>query len=73
MLNRYDRAEILKTLTDGTSTCLNLSQWCTLAERTEGFSGADLAALTNTALMMPIRELEIAKRWKLTPSMTIII
>lgn len=42
------------------------SDWQTLLDATEGYSGADLAHLATTAAFLPIRELQSARFWRFT-------
>ena len=51
---------------DSSATELTAEDWDTLGERTEGFSGSDLANCTSDAMFEPIRELEKATHWTLT-------
>uniref|UniRef100_A0A0P4WHX2 AAA+ ATPase domain-containing protein n=1 Tax=Scylla olivacea TaxID=85551 RepID=A0A0P4WHX2_SCYOL len=51
-----------------TTTPLQLtdSDWQTLLDTTEAYSGADLTHLATTAAFMPIRELQSARFWRFT-------
>ena len=42
------------------------SDWQTLLDATEGYSGADLTHLATTAAFHPIRELQSARFWRFT-------
>ncbi|XP_064596168.1 vacuolar protein sorting-associated protein 4-like [Liolophura sinensis] len=43
-------------------------EWQELAERTEGFSGSDIATLTLGALFEPVRDLQSATHWRTLPN-----
>lgn len=43
---------------------LNKEEWDSLVQKTEGFSGSDIATCTADAVLQPIRELESCKCWK---------
>ena len=45
---------------------LTVEDWGLLSDKTEGFSGSDLANCTSDAMFEPIRELELARHWKLS-------
>lgn len=51
------------TAEDGDSEGAGLLDWAPMLDQTEGYSGSDLAALTQYALLQPIRELEHATHW----------
>jgi len=46
------------------SVKLSEKEWDNLVEKTEGFSGSDIATCTADAVLQPIRELESSKYWK---------
>ena len=43
---------------------LSEEEWDNLVQKTEGFSGSDIATCTADAVLQPIRELESSKYWK---------
>ena len=43
---------------------LQEKDWESLADKTDGYSGSDLAALTLDALFQPVRELQTATHWR---------
>ncbi|CAE1278677.1 VPS4 [Acanthosepion pharaonis] len=61
------RIELLKIHTK--DSCINISdeEWQTLGQKTELYSGSDIANLTLGALFQPIREMQNAKYWKHLP------
>ena len=58
------RLDIIRTLAAGSDLGLRDSDWERLLDRTEGFSGSDLADLVKNALYQPIRELTTATYWR---------
>lgn len=50
-----------------TTTSLTEADWETLAKRTEGFSGSDLASCVSDALFEPLREIQTTRFWEITP------
>lgn len=65
--NKEARIELLKIHTK--DSCINISdeEWQTLGQKTELYSGSDIANLTLGALFQPIREMQNAKYWKHLP------
>ena len=49
-----------------TQVSANLSEeeWEILVQKTDGFSGSDIATCAADAVLQPIRELESSKYWK---------
>lgn len=45
---------------------LTAQDWITLGENSGGYSGSDIAVVTNEALMMPVRKCQKGKRFKKT-------
>ncbi|GFG37328.1 hypothetical protein Cfor_07771 [Coptotermes formosanus] len=58
-----DRMELLQIHTQGTRLSLSDSDWQVLLDRTEGYSGCDIANLISSALLEPIREMLKATHW----------
>lgn len=58
-----DRIEIIHKSCDGICVDIDSDDWKVIAERTDGYSGADLVNLTNFALQEPLGELENNQTW----------
>lgn len=43
---------------------LSEEEWDSLVQKTEGFSGSDIATCAADAVLQPIRELESSRYWK---------
>jgi len=61
------RAGIFKIKAGKTRNDLTESDFITLGEMSEGYSGSDVAVLVNEALMMPVRKCQSGKVFKQTP------
>ncbi|CAL1538934.1 unnamed protein product [Lymnaea stagnalis] len=57
------RIQLMKLHCDGSHVNLTDHDWTELANLTEGYSGSDLATLTNGGLFQPIRDLQAANYW----------
>ena len=51
---------------DNNDVKLDDSEWQELADKTDGYSGSDIATLVLGALMEPIRHIQNASHWKYT-------
>ena len=73
VLLRKARIELLKIHTK--DSCMNMTDedWETLGQKTELYSGSDIANLTLGALFQPIREMQNAKYWKHLPGLSYFI
>ena len=58
------RRDMLEIYLDNIPTNLSPRDFSTLAQRTEGYSGADIDTLVQEALMMPIRKIRMATHFK---------
>ena len=56
--------KILKLHVSQVPVKLSEEEWDKLVQKTEGFSGSDIATCTADAVLQPIRELESAEYWK---------
>jgi len=45
---------------------MSAREWELLAERTDGYSGSDIATVVADALIQPVRHLQTAEYWKYT-------
>lgn len=61
---RRARLALFHLHTKGTAVSLSEQNWDTVVSHTEGYSGSDIANVTNDALMEPVRELEKTLYWK---------
>ncbi|EFA06582.2 uncharacterized protein LOC663681 [Tribolium castaneum] len=62
--SQIERLEFFKFFTRNIHFEGSNGDWTTLLEKTEGFSGSDLNDLVQTALNIPLKELEDTKIWK---------
>ncbi|XP_021920324.1 vacuolar protein sorting-associated protein 4-like [Zootermopsis nevadensis] len=60
--------EILQIHTSGARLSLSNTEWEVLLEKTDGYSGCDLANLTSSALLEPMRDMVKATHWVTTSS-----
>lgn len=58
--------EILQIHTSGARLSLSNTEWEVLLEKTDGYSGCDLANLTSSALLEPMRDMVKATHWVTT-------
>ena len=58
------RRHTLETYLDNTPTDISPQGFSALAQRTEGYSGADIGTVVQEALMMPIRKIRMATHFK---------
>lgn len=61
---RRARLALFHLHTKGTAVSLSEQDWDTVVSHTEGYSGSDIANVTNDALMEPVRELKKTLYWK---------
>jgi hypothetical protein len=61
--HRQDRMELLRIHTQGTRLSLSRSDWQVLQDRTDGYSGCDIANLISSALLEPMRDMVKATHW----------
>lgn len=61
--DRESRMQLMRLHSQNTPLQLSDGDWEELADRTEGYSGSDLATLTLGALFEPIRQLQTAQCW----------
>ncbi|XP_068083862.1 vacuolar protein sorting-associated protein 4B-like [Anabrus simplex] len=66
--DRSARYQILTLHSKGVETNMSDADWQLLLDRTEGYSGSDLANLALSALMEPVREIDNSTHWNFTPS-----
>lgn len=64
MLYREARVALIKIHTRDNNVKLTQEDWNSLADKTEGYSGSDIANMTLGALFGPIRDLRTAQFWK---------
>ena len=65
---RNARLSLMKIHTkDNNDVKLHDNEWQELADKTDGYSGSDIATLVLGALMEPIRHMQNASHWKYTP------
>ena len=50
-----------------TKTSLSDADWEKFSEKTEGFSGSDLASCASDAMFEPLREIQTTHFWEITP------
>ena len=62
-LYRSARIELIKIHTRENKLTLTDDEWHCLGDRTEGYSGSDIASMTLGALFEPIRDLQAAMYW----------
>lgn len=60
---RSARIALIKIHSKDSQLQLTLEDWKTLADKTEGYSGSDIANMTLGALFGPIRDLRVACYW----------
>lgn len=60
------RSEILKYYVNNIETIIPREKFEEILDKTEGFSGSDMADLANSAAYQPIKELEKATLWTVT-------
>lgn len=61
---REARIELMKIHTRENKIELSDEQWDQLSEKTEGYSGSDIANMMLESLFEPIRDLQISTHWK---------
>ncbi|XP_013386414.1 vacuolar protein sorting-associated protein 4B-like [Lingula anatina] len=61
------RHALMRLHCQGNDVQLSDEDWLLLAQKTEGFSGSDLATLVNAALFEPVRDLQGTDSWIQTP------
>ncbi|XP_070536715.1 vacuolar protein sorting-associated protein 4-like [Ptychodera flava] len=65
--DREARISLMKIHTSNNNiTTLTDTDWQLLADKTDGYSGSDIATLTLAALFQPIRDMQDAEFWKKT-------
>ncbi|ORY00941.1 AAA-domain-containing protein [Basidiobolus meristosporus CBS 931.73] len=62
----HARARMFQLHIGSTPCCLTQRDYKILAERTDGFSGSDIAVIVRDALMQPIRKVQMATHFKWT-------
>ena len=62
--NREARLKILKLHVTQVPVKLSEEEWDSLVQKTEGFSGSDIATCAADAVLQPVRELESSNYWK---------
>ena len=67
----HGRMKIIKMNIGDTPNSLTENDYKTLAKKTEGFSGADIAVLVRDALMQPVRKVQSATHFKKVSSISI--
>ena len=60
----------MKIHTKDNEVKLTENDWKELADKTEGYSGSDIATLVLGALMEPIRHMQKAPYWRYKPGTT---
>jgi vacuolar protein-sorting-associated protein 4 len=60
--------EIFRIHTSGTRLSLSDNDWKVLLDKTDGYSGCDLANLISSALLEPMRDMVKATHWVTTCS-----
>ncbi|CAH1251553.1 VPS4B [Branchiostoma lanceolatum] len=64
--DRESRKSLLQIHTSQNGVQLTDQEWDQLADRTQGFSGSDIATVILAALFEPIRDLQLATHWRQT-------
>ena len=67
---RDARHSLMKIHTKDNEVMLTESDWQELADKTEGYSGSDIATLVLGALMEPIRHMQKSPYWRYKPGNT---
>ena len=65
---REARLGLMRIHTRDSAVSLSPQQWSELADRTEGYSGSDIANMVLGALFEPIRHMQQATHWTHTAS-----
>ena len=67
MFIREARLSLIQIHTQENALELTKADWSSLADRTEGYSGSDIANMTLGALFGPIRDLRATQWWWKSP------
>ena len=72
-IDRAARIELIKIHTRENKLTLTDDEWRCLGDKTEGYSGSDIATMTLGALFGPIRDLQAAMFWYRRPGIYCIV
>ena len=67
LIFREARLSLVRIHTKENPLALDAADWSLLSDKTEGYSGSDIANMVLGALFEPVRELQCTTTWKHTP------